>query len=225
METKVCKICGIEKPTSEFYFRSDTQKFRNDCKECHLKQKKIYNEENSEYRKEYMRDYRIKNPNKHNEWRTENIEYVLNEIKKWKKENPEKAKLHKRNNAKKKLDTDSKHRLKVNVRRLIALTFTKKGYSKNTKTYNILGIDFKGFFEHIESQFLDGMNWDNRNEWEIDHIVPISIARNEEQIFKLNHYSNLRPLWRKDNQEKSNKILEEYRGLIYKLLGDDFVIE
>ena len=69
------------------------------------------------------------------------------------------------------------------------------------------------------------MNWDNRNEWELDHIIPISIARNEEQIIKLNHYSNLRPLWRKDNQEKSNKILEEYRGLMESLLGEDFIIE
>jgi hypothetical protein len=69
------------------------------------------------------------------------------------------------------------------------------------------------------------MNWENKNKWEIDHIIPISIARNEEEIIKLNHYSNLRPLWRKDNRDKSNKILEEHKGLMYKLLGDDFVIE
>jgi hypothetical protein len=225
METKVCKVCGIEKSVSEYYFRKDNQKYRNDCKECHLKNKKIYNQENSEHRKEYMNEYRINNPTKHSEWRSENIERVLDGIRRWKKENPEKNREHKNNTEKKRLDTDPKYKLKSNIRKLVRLTFIKKEYKKHKHTFEILGISHLGFISHIESQFLDGMNWENKNKWEIDHIIPISITRNEEEIIKLNHYSNLRPLWRKDNRDKSNKILEEHKGLMYKLLGEDFVIE
>lgn len=82
METKVCKICTVEKQLSEYYFRNDSKTYRPECKECHLKQKKKYNKENSEYRKQYMNEYRQKNPTKYNEWRSENIERVLDGRKK-----------------------------------------------------------------------------------------------------------------------------------------------
>jgi hypothetical protein len=69
------------------------------------------------------------------------------------------------------------------------------------------------FRNYIESQFTEGMNWDNygqgkNNEtWHIDHIIPISLAKTEEEVYKLNHYANLRPMWCSDNIRKSNKIV------------------
>lgn len=53
------------------------------------------------------------------------------------------------------------------------------------------------------------MNWDNRSEWHIDHIIPISFGENKDEILMLNHYSNLRPMWSKDNISKGNSILYE----------------
>ena len=47
----------------------------------------------------------------------------------------------------------------------------------------------------------------NNETWQLDHIVPISSAKTEDDIYKLNHYSNLRPLCSKKNLEKSNKII------------------
>ena len=49
------------------------------------------------------------------------------------------------------------------------------------------------------------MNWDNKGNpkdgilelnktWDIDHIIPISTAITEEDIIRLNHYTNLQPL-------------------------------
>jgi hypothetical protein len=225
METRVCTKCGIEKPLSEFYLVSKGKGYRGDCKECNLKRKKLSHQLNPNKKRESQRKYRIENPNKFKEWYNSNIEHNLIKIKNWKKENPDKHKEYKKRNKKKRLLIDSKYRLKNNIASLIRDTFKKKGYKKNTQTFNILGIDYDGFMKHIEAQFTNGMNWENIREWEIDHIIPISIARNEEDIIKLNHHSNLRPLWVKENREKSDKILEEYKGLLYKLLGDDFVIE
>lgn len=33
-DTKVCRLCGVEKPISEFYFRKDSGHYRSECKEC-----------------------------------------------------------------------------------------------------------------------------------------------------------------------------------------------
>ena len=57
------------------------------------------------------------------------------------------------------------------------------------------------------------MSWDNygkgnnNNTWHIDHIIPISSATSLEEIKKLNHYTNLKPMWCSDNIRKSNKLL------------------
>ena len=64
--------------------------------------------------------------------------------------------------------------------------------------------------EHLEKQFKDGMNWENYGlyGWHIDHIIPLSSAQNEDDIYKLCHYTNLQPLWAKDNLSKGNRIID-----------------
>jgi hypothetical protein len=108
---------------------------------------------------------------------------------------------------KKKWETNTTFAMKVRLRNLIRKSFIKRGYSKSSKTQDILGIDYEGLVKHIESQFKDGMTWENRGEWHIDHIIPLSSATSEDELTKLCHYTNLQPLWEKDNLEKSNKIL------------------
>ena len=51
------------------------------------------------------------------------------------------------------------------------------------------------------------MVWENYGMWEYDHIIPLSSAKNEEEVIKLNHYTNFQPLWKEENKLKSNKIL------------------
>jgi hypothetical protein len=41
--------------------------------------------------------------------------------------------------------------------------------------------------------------------WHIDHIVPISSAKTIAEIHVLAKYTNLRPLWQKDNKFKHAK--------------------
>jgi hypothetical protein len=73
-------------------------------------------------------------------------------------------------------------------------------YSKNSdlvdgkRTEELLGGTFEEIKIHFESLFTEGMSWDNRSEWHIDHIIPLSSGKTEEEMIKLCHYTNLQPL-------------------------------
>jgi len=53
------------------------------------------------------------------------------------------------------------------------------------------------------------MNWKNHGKfgWHIDHIIPLSSAKTDEEVFKLCHYKNLQPLWAFENLSKGDKII------------------
>jgi hypothetical protein len=48
--------------------------------------------------------------------------------------------------------------------------------------------------------------------------MPISLAKTEEEVIKLNHYTNFQPLWAEDNVRKSNKYDKEREQKINKIL-------
>lgn len=118
------------------------------------------------------------------------------------------------------LNTDELYKFKTNIRRTVYSSFKRKGYGKNTKSREILGEDWGIVKEYIESQFSEGMTWDNYGEWVYDHKLPLSICETIEEVVRLNHYTNLQPLWVKDNLQKSDKILPEFEHLIEEYLGD-----
>jgi len=95
-----------------------------------------------------------------------------------------------------------KQRLRVRLCHFIR----RGGYKKTAPTRLMLGCDWDHFIAHLESRFVDGMTWDNRHLWHIDHIIPLASATSEEELIKLNHYTNLQPLWAKDNLRKGDKI-------------------
>lgn len=74
----------------------------------------------------------------------------------------------------------------------------------------MLGCSKQELVEHLESQFQDGMSWENYglHGWHIDHIIPVSSFDISEpnQLKKCFHFSNLQPLWAIDNLRKSNKL-------------------
>ena len=95
------------------------------------------------------------------------------------------------------------------LRARINVALYKSKAIKSNSTLKLVGCTIEEYKQHIESQFSEGMSWDNHGEWHIDHIKPISsfdITKEDEQL-KAFHYSNCRPLWAKDNLKKGAKLL------------------
>jgi hypothetical protein len=55
------------------------------------------------------------------------------------------------------------------------------------------------------------LSWENHGEWHLDHIKPISLAKDESEVIALNHYTNFQPMWAIDNLKKYNKFNETYK--------------
>lgn len=81
----------------------------------------------------------------------------------------------------------------VSIRNLIGKSFRNK--IKPDKTESILGCSMDEFRIYIENQFIGDMCWDNQGLCHLDHIVPISWSKNEDEIIQFNHYTNFKPMW------------------------------
>ena len=83
-----------------------------------------------------------------------------------------------------------------------------KNLFKDIKTKDILGCSFEDAKKHIESLWLEGMSWENYGlyGWHIDHKIPLASTKDKKEMEKLCHYTNLQPLWAKDNLSKGKKI-------------------
>jgi len=106
-----------------------------------------------------------------------------------------------------KYQSDDLFRLATLIRTRAAHAIRKRGFSKSKKTEEIIGCDLETLYLHLERQFKKGMSWDNRDEWHVDHIIPLASASSEEEMISLCHYTNLQPLWKSENLSKGSKVL------------------
>jgi hypothetical protein len=109
---------------------------------------------------------------------------------------------------KKRYKKDALFKLKYVLRGRMMDILKKRNKIKNQKTIDILGVkDISIVKKHIENKFKPGMSWDNHgfDTWHIDHITPLCSAKTEEDLYKLFHYTNLQPLWAKENLSKNGK--------------------
>jgi hypothetical protein len=76
-----------------------------------------------------------------------------------------------------------------------------KDNHKSGSAVRDLGCSIEDLKKHLESQFQEGMNWSNYGSWHIDHIIPLAAfdLSNPNELKSACHYSNLQPLWAKDN--------------------------
>lgn len=178
--SKVCTKCKIDKLLTEFRkskFIKDGRK--SACTVCLKQQWKEYYDNNLE--KESTR---------------KKVAYIQNReqiISKSSTYNIQKRKV------------DPIFRLKHNIRKRIRAILLSKRLNKNNTFTKYIGCSLPELKTYIEKQFQSGMTWANYGEWEIDHIIPLSRANTSEELYQLNHYMNLQPLWKSENRSKSNR--------------------
>ena len=97
-------------------------------------------------------------------------------------------------------------KLSLNIRNRVRTAIKIKQWKKTTKYYEYIGCSREQLISHLECKFTPGMCWNNYGKWHIDHIIPISSAKTEDELYKLCHYTNLQPLWAKENLSKGDKI-------------------
>ena len=218
---KICNECKIEKELTEFYKNNQVKcGYNGRCKEC----VNAYHKSTPALAKARIKRYR----NKHRDIVLEKQKeyYHSNKAKFEKYREKNKEKLYAYNTEYSKRPEVIERRKKryndryandplfhaTRVARCAVISGFRRALNgkvaKSKKTQQILGCTFPEFMKHIESLFQEGMSWDNHGEWHLDHIVPISTAKTEEDIFRLSHHSNFQPLWAEDNLKKSNKIVE-----------------
>ena len=215
---KTCTKCNQSKNTEDF----SRDKNRPDglypqCRICKSGADKQYYTQNKKKIINSVKSYYENNKDLKKEYYEENKEKISEYNKEYKKLKKDKIKeynrLYKQQYREKRnqlrLDrkkSDPIYKLCDNIRSRIAKCIKKNGYTKNAHLSTIIGCSFEDLKIHIESKFKDEMRWDNHGTyWHLDHIIPLDQAKTEEDVYRLNHYTNLQPLKIEDNLQKSNK--------------------
>ncbi len=114
-------------------------------------------------------------------------------------------KINKRERARRQNNLHYKMNKCLRVRIWAALQRNSKGGS----TIELVGCTIEELRRHIESQFQEGMSWDNwtPDGWHLDHVRPCASfdLTDPEQQKLCFHYTNLQPLWAEDNYQKSGR--------------------
>lgn len=205
---KMCKKCGIVKDVSEFYSCEKCKDgFRNECKVCKNERMKEWSEKNPEYHQNWAEN------NKEYDKERKKRHYELNKSKyiqrstDYRKDNKDKVNQWVSDYRKRRFSEDEVYKMTFTARKRIREILKLKGEIKKDSTFDIIGCTPQELVNHIESKFTDNMTWGNYGEWHIDHIIPLASAKNISEIKKLCHYTNLQPLWAKDNLSKGSKMV------------------
>ena len=182
--------------------RYATDEYKRKADERYLK--------NKENRKEYSRNYYASHKEQAQEYskkyRTENAKKLREQKNIYARTSPV-AKAQRARYRKRRKEQDPLYVMKERARKTIADSFLRRGYTKNSKTQEIIGCDWQVFARHLLKTWEDNYGTIYAGEeYHIDHIIPLSTANTEEEVKHLCHYTNLQLLKPADNLAKSNKI-------------------
>lgn len=183
--------------------RDEYARHRDTYVEHHRNYYITHREEYLSYSKEYRRNNREK-------LRIRNAEYYRRNKHKWqirgpiyRKNNPEKLAIWRRREyIAKKLDPNRLLRVALRSR----INKVLRGHRKYERTMRLVGCSSDALRLYLEAKFLPGMSWSNYgvHGWHIDHIRPCASYDLTDPIQQAQcfHYTNLQPLWAKDNLRK-----------------------
>lgn len=204
--TKKCKVCNIEFKLT----RKDKEYCSKKCyRKIYLKQYRINNKNKI---KQLCKDYYQNNKNKVKEYKKQYYEENKEAIAKYKKQYDEenKHKINRKDYHREyymnKYNNDPEFKIKVNLRNRLNMAIKKE--LKTGSAIKDLGCSVEELKIQLESQFQEGMTWDNYGVkgWHIDHIKPLASfdLSNPEELKKACNHKNLQPLWAEDNFKKGS---------------------
>jgi len=186
--------------------------YRTKNKDSIKNRKKTYYQTNKDKIKTY---YQI-NKNKKKFYYQVNKDKILTQKKDYYISNIDKIKFY-RNSNKNKIRQYSKIKLKSDIKFKLSTTLRSrlnvaiKNNYKSGSAVRDLGCTIEQLKVYLESKFQPGMSWDNYGlyGWHIDHIKPLASfdLTDRKQLLEACHYTNLQPLWAKDNIIKRDKII------------------
>ena len=198
IEKKHCPTCKNWKQLSDFNKQSSSwDNLARMCRLCNIEYKKNkrendpkYQEKDIEYNEKYKSSGRRKEVNR--------IRYIE------KREEIIKQCVAYEKDRKK---IDPKFKLMKTLRSRLYNALKRKSAEKCSSTMELIGCSVNFLKKYIEDQFEDGMTWENHGLWHIDHRKPCSSFNltKEQQQKECFHYTNLQPLWAKDNLSKGSK--------------------
>ena len=195
--TKICSKCRREFSLDHFHkCKNSYDGFGGQCIFCErayreLGRNKETQEKWKEENKEKIREWRLSERGKAASRRAYLKAKSSGRLQKWEK---------------KKRKEDFMFKIVRLLRGRVYYAFRAQKEIKSDHTLSLLGCSIEEFRKHIESQFQEGMTWENqgRNGWELDHIIPYSyfdLSDPEQQRICFN-YRNLQPLWKLENKQK-----------------------
>lgn len=200
---KVCINCKKERPIERFDKREKSKDgYRNHCRECMYKKRRQRFDTLSDEKQKELKNKKKESSKRSLKLKMQDPEFRI-------RQKIKRRKIHLR-----RLENDPLYKLRIAyVRRLNKCM--KRLTIKNMTFLENLGCSLDEFKIYLEQRFESWMNWNNYGKyngelnygWDLDHIVPISTARTEEEFYKLSHYTNLQPLCSKVNRDiKKDKI-------------------
>lgn len=203
---KICSKCGLRKSKELFAFKKESPDGHQAlCKECNRALVREWKQKNKDREKQNNKNWQSANKDRaifnNKKWYQANVERDKNRCKEWRNKNKKRINETSRNRRK----TDVLFRLKSSLR--TRLWWAIKNNHKTGSAVGNLGCTIEEFKVYLESLFQPGMTWDNwaKDGWHIDHIAPLCRfdLTNPEEFKKACHYSNLQPLWCKENLSKN----------------------
>ena len=136
------------------------------------------------------------------EWRERNPGAMYAAVKSWRSENKEKVTDYYA-----KMYASDRGNIAVRISRGISKAIGAEKAGRHWE--EMVGYSLDELKNHLERQFVKGMNWENKSKWHIDHIVPkhsFSLDSSE-SIKACWALSNLRPIWASENCKKRHSML------------------
>jgi len=164
---------------------------------------KLSDEERKQRIRERDRLNRLNNKDKHKQYCLDNKDKIKSKREQYYLDNKDKIRANQNEWFKQRRQSNPVFKLQSSIRTSIFKSLQRQGYTKQSSTSDILGCTWDEFKQHIESQFEPWMHWSNcggrevlgpNMTWDLDHITPISSAVTEDDVKRLNHYTNFQPL-------------------------------